>query len=191
MKASKAVALLVILFAVLTVPRNFDSVYGEVMELSGFGLLIVAAIGRIWCSIYISGRKDRELCTEGPYSLSRNPLYFFSFVGVIGFSVALQSLLLVAVSVTVFLLAYRFVILGEEKRLYSLFGESYAAYQRSTPRFFPALRRPACVECQLVKPRIIEKSLMEVIWFMFTIIGIEIIESIHESGHAILWHSPL
>jgi protein-S-isoprenylcysteine O-methyltransferase Ste14 len=50
----------------------------------GLVIVAVASSGRIWCSFYLSGRKDSELTTLGPYSLCRNPLYFFSSLGVIG-----------------------------------------------------------------------------------------------------------
>jgi hypothetical protein len=32
----------------------------------------VASLGRMWCSLYIAGSKDKELITNGPYSLCRN-----------------------------------------------------------------------------------------------------------------------
>jgi protein-S-isoprenylcysteine O-methyltransferase Ste14 len=44
-------------------------------------LAAMIASHRLWCSLYISGYKNSQLITSGPYSLCRNPLYFFSFVG--------------------------------------------------------------------------------------------------------------
>ena len=41
----------------------------------------IGAFGRIWCSLYIAGYKNNVLVIEGPYSMCRNPLYFFSFIG--------------------------------------------------------------------------------------------------------------
>ena len=46
----------------------------------GLALAAVGAAGRIWCSFFISGRKDGQLVSEGPYSISRNPLYVFSCI---------------------------------------------------------------------------------------------------------------
>lgn len=47
------------------------------------GCLCVGAAmaGRIWCAQYIAGYKNDVLVREGPYSVCRNPLYFFSFLG--------------------------------------------------------------------------------------------------------------
>ena len=51
----------------------------------------IGAFGRIWCSLYIAGYKNNVLVTDGPYSMCRNPLYFFSFVGGIGVSCATET----------------------------------------------------------------------------------------------------
>ena len=47
-----------------------------------------------WSSLYIAGRKGRELVTVGPYSTCRNPLYFFSIVGAAGMGAQSGSLTL-------------------------------------------------------------------------------------------------
>src|SRR5262245_36127901 len=96
--------------ALLIVPAGFGHGVRIVFEMLGFLLLIIAALGRLWAFAYIGGKKNRELCQEGPYSLTRNPLYLFSFVGVIGASLALQSPALCAVSAVFFLCYYALVI---------------------------------------------------------------------------------
>ena len=70
------------------------SVLDAVLFLSGLVLVGIATVGRLWCSLYISGYKDRELITTGPYSLSRNPLYFFSFLGFAGIGLATETITL-------------------------------------------------------------------------------------------------
>ena len=62
------------------------------LELTGFVLLVACAMGRVWASAYISGKKNKELVTVGPYSLVRNPLYFFSLLGFIGTGLAFESI---------------------------------------------------------------------------------------------------
>jgi protein-S-isoprenylcysteine O-methyltransferase Ste14 len=188
--ASKLVAVVFLLLALFTVPRGFGSKLGEAMELLGFFLLIVGALGRVWCAIYISGRKDRSLCREGPYSLSRNPLYFFSFVGVVGFFLGLGNICLGVLAAATYLWYYRLVILSEEKRLRLIFASEYDDYVLSTPRFLPTLRRPRSIESLTINPRIIERALKEIIWFLLAIIFIEVLEEIHHSGRMIVLHLP-
>ena len=53
----------------------------EAVETAGVLLIAIAILGRAWCTLYIGGRKAQELTDSGPYSLSRNPLYVFSFIG--------------------------------------------------------------------------------------------------------------
>ena len=52
--------------------------------LVALGLTSAAAVGRLWCSLYIAGYKKSCLVTDGPYAMCRNPLYFFSMLGVWG-----------------------------------------------------------------------------------------------------------
>ncbi len=61
-----------------------DSVWHERVELAGFVAMIVSIVGRAWCSLYIGGRKKSEIVDRGPYSVTRNPLYLFSFIGAFG-----------------------------------------------------------------------------------------------------------
>lgn len=176
-------ALLLLSFGLLTIPHGFEDAFHESLEFIGFALLIIAGLGRIWCSIYIAGRKDKVLITDGPYSLCRNPLYFFSFLGVIGAFLALQSLLLAGVAALLFLLYYHYVIKSEEKRLVELFGESFLAYRQSTPRLWiaPGLYRMDQAE-RLISTRVIERGLKEVFWFFAAITLIDGLEMLHGSG---------
>ena len=61
-----------------------DTPVHEALELAGVALIGVAILGRTWSSLYIGGRKNSVLVQYGPYSLMRNPLYTFSFIGALG-----------------------------------------------------------------------------------------------------------
>jgi protein-S-isoprenylcysteine O-methyltransferase Ste14 len=184
------IAAIFILVSLLTLPRAFGTVFGEVLVLCGYSLLIAAALGRVWCAIYISGRKDRELCQEGPYSLSRNPLYFFSLLGAVGFFAALANLAFAVAAAVVYLGYYRYVIRSEEQRLAQLFGTAYETYSQRTPRFFPALRAPQGIDSYTIRPKIIERALKEVVWFLLVIVFAEALESIHEAGYLVMFRLP-
>jgi len=57
---------------------------GILMLAAGILLAGVGALGRLWCSLYIGGRKTHELVSAGPYGWCRNPLYLFSLIGALG-----------------------------------------------------------------------------------------------------------
>src|SRR5438876_871895 len=77
-----------------------------VFDCLAFAMIIIATLGRVWASAYLSGRKSKVLCISGPFSLSRNPLYFLSFVGVLGLSLLSESLVFVAAVALIFLVYY-------------------------------------------------------------------------------------
>lgn len=66
----------------------------ESVEDFGRVLIAICILGRCWCTLYIGGRKGETLVSVGPYSLCRNPLYFFSFVGAAGVGAQTGSLLI-------------------------------------------------------------------------------------------------
>jgi protein-S-isoprenylcysteine O-methyltransferase Ste14 len=112
----------------------------EVMEVVGFSLLWVSMLGRIWSGAYLSGRKTKELCNDGPFSMTRNPLYFFSLIGTIGLGLLSNSLIICGAAVAFFLAYYHFVIRDEERRLHEAFGDKFAEYCRRVPRLIPRIR---------------------------------------------------
>jgi len=172
-----AVTLLAIAF--FTVPQGLGTGWHEVAEWLGFLLLIVAALGRVWALAHIAGRKNRELCQSGPYELTRNPLYFFSFLGVIGFALAVQNILLGSVAAAGFLAYYAGVIRGEERRLRILHPEAFPAYCVSTPRFWPRLEVPATTSNAPIDMGAFTRGLGEVFWFLSAIILADMLEWVH------------
>jgi protein-S-isoprenylcysteine O-methyltransferase Ste14 len=109
----------------------------ETLELVGFGAMALSIIGRAWCSLYIGGRKKAEIVDRGPYSISRNPLYVFSFIGAFGVGAQTGSLTIAVLFVLAALLVFRLTVHREEAFLAQEFGEAYARYKARTPRFWP------------------------------------------------------
>lgn len=149
-----------------------------------FGLVLVgiAVSGRLWCALYISGYKSQQLITTGPYSLSRNPLYFFSFLGFTGIGFCTETYSLGFVFMAFFMAIYVNVIRKEETFLLGKFGREFEEYAAITPRFFPRLRGLREPESHVVDPRRFRRAVMEVIWFVWMVGLIEVIEALHDCG---------
>jgi protein-S-isoprenylcysteine O-methyltransferase Ste14 len=115
--------------------------FHEDTESVGLALMLICIAGRCWCTLYIGGRKGAELVDVGPYSISRNPLYIFSFIGAAGVGAQTGSVT-VAAGVTIAVwVVFRIVVAREEAFLKTALGAPYDRYLASVPRFmlFPWL----------------------------------------------------
>jgi len=138
----------------------------------------VAALGRMWCSLYIAGYKTSKLITEGPYSMTRNPLYFFSFLGAVGIGLVTETCFFPLVILIGFAIYYPLVIRSEEGKLLKQHNAEFEDYFRKTPRFFPnfsALVEPHEYE---VKPKAFRKNIYDAVWFIWILGLLQIIEQL-------------
>ena len=142
----------------------------------------IASLGRMWCSLYIAGYKDDQLVTEGPYSLCRNPLYFFSLIGAVGVGFATETLTFPIIIAVLFALYYPFVIRSEERRLKKLFGTPFEDYCLNVPRFFPTPSTFSEPEYYNVKPAVYRNHIFSALWFVWLIGILEVIEGLREIG---------
>lgn len=110
--------------------------FDQMLFVAGFVLSIVGFCGRLWCLSYIAGRKKRVLVMEGPYSLCRHPLYFFSFVGGIGLGLCTETISAALLFALAFAVYYPQAIRGEETFLSDNFP-GYEEYRKRVPLFFP------------------------------------------------------
>lgn len=148
------------------------------MSILGFALVLFGSFGRIWASLYIEGNKTKNLITAGPFSMVRNPLYFFSLIMLLGFSLALKAIYLPLALLLIFVLFHVPTIANEEKKLQDIHGEKFTSYVKSTPRLIPNIfkyNRPASDEKVLVKISRINGVLIEVIGYLFLYTLIDII----------------
>jgi protein-S-isoprenylcysteine O-methyltransferase Ste14 len=137
-KIALGVALLaaVVLIALVSSPPEW-STFHETVESVGLALILACIAGRCWCTLYIGGRKGAELVDTGPYSLCRNPLYFFSFLGAAGVGAQTGSLIIAAIFTFAAWAVFRIVVSREEGFLKGALGEPYARYLATVPRFLP------------------------------------------------------
>jgi protein-S-isoprenylcysteine O-methyltransferase Ste14 len=135
----------VVLFAPVCIALLFsspvipgDSVFRQLAEVCGWIFFMTYVSSRLWATLYVGGRKDSELQTAGPYSVTRNPLYFGTFCFVTSLVFFFQSLTLLAVVLLGLLFYAQFVIKAEEKLLLERFGAAFEQYCKDTPRFLPS-----------------------------------------------------
>ncbi len=84
-------------------------------------------------------RKDAQLATCGVYALTRNPLYFGSFMLSLGFALMSWNPIAAALLLVPSAIIYPNVIRKEEAHLARLFGDDFRTYRARVPRFLPRL----------------------------------------------------
>lgn len=116
-----------------------DLLICEIAEITGLLLIFLGVLGRCWSILYIGDKKNKQLVRAGPYRYTRNPLYFFSALGMLGVGLAAESVILAGLFFCFTWLSFMFVAKMEASTLRSRFGEEYDSYCNSTPAFFPSL----------------------------------------------------
>ena len=115
----------------------------------GLLMLLFGELIRIWAVSYAGGKtRTRKvgapaLCTSGPYSFTRNPLYLgnmFMYIGIAMVAGAPNIILMISTVFSFFLIQYTFIVSLEEETLTTLFGEQYNNYKKHVPAIFPRLR---------------------------------------------------
>ena len=134
---------MIVLIGLAVVSQSIGGVDGpwhEWVERAGLAAIVFSIVGRAWCSLYIGGRKKAEIVDRGPYSVSRNPLYVFSFIGAFGIGAQTGSVTVALLFVAAAIWIFRRTVRREEGFLSREFGEVYARYVERTPRFGPDFR---------------------------------------------------
>lgn len=155
------------------------------LEFFGYFFGLIGVFGRIWSSLFIEGNKTQKLIVKGPYSLMRNPLYFFSFILLIGFCFFIKSILVFTTFFLIWILIYRNTMNSEEKNLISNHNEEYVDYYNKTPKIFPNfnLYKSFSVKDKMnIDIKKIERVLTESFGFLFLFGIIKVIEYLHLSG---------
>jgi len=154
----------------------------DVMFAAGCVLIGVATVGRLWCAQYIAGYKTETLVTYGPYSVCRNPLYFFSFCGGVGVGFCTESITLTLLIVVVFALIYPVTIVNEERNRKKVFGAKSDKYVARVPRFIPKPWHFAKPEEYTVKPRVFRREAVDAMYFIWIVGLLEILENLIDMG---------
>jgi protein-S-isoprenylcysteine O-methyltransferase Ste14 len=142
----------VIAAAVVYVPARGDlhrvSDHARWLELLGLALLVVSAafaiwarltLGRMWSASPDVLRSGHRLQTDGPYAITRHPIY----TGLLGMLIG--TVLLNGVGASLVLLAAGAVVLAtripiEERLMSRTFPDEYAQYRKRVPALLPGLQ---------------------------------------------------
>jgi len=165
-------------------PRwNEASPVHEIVEMAGVVLILICIFGRLWSILYVGGRKNSELATSGPYSITRNPLYLFSTIGAFGIGLMFGSIV-VAVLLGLFsYLIFSITSRKEEVFLRGKFGQAYETYTAATPRFWPKLWLYRDLSEHTFCPKALRSTFVDALCFLAVFPIIEGIENLHMTGY--------
>jgi protein-S-isoprenylcysteine O-methyltransferase Ste14 len=117
--------------------------------LIGFILITIGESLRIWAVSFAGGATRTtkvgapSLCTSGPYSYTRNPLYIGNMIiysGVVFIAGSLNILFTLIITWGFFTIQYYLIINLEQNTLIDIFGNEYEKYINNVPKLFPRLR---------------------------------------------------
>jgi protein-S-isoprenylcysteine O-methyltransferase Ste14 len=152
------------------------------LEVLGFALTVVCAIGRIYVSTFIGGVKNARLITTGPYTLCRNPLYLFSLCGALGIGLMTTSLVCATVIFTGFYVVYLCLIEREEGFLREKFGADFEDFVKSTPRLLPDFKKFSCPMEMTFQPRFLTNAVKDAVWWFVPLPVFLLVDYLQTSG---------
>lgn len=161
---------------------TWDGAAHEFIEIAGICLVFACMVGRMWSILYVGSKKNVELVTTGPYSMMRNPLYFFSCIGAVGVGLMYGSLL---VALGLGLIAYAVfsvTAVKEAEFLQSKFGPAYKGYSRHTPHFWPNPSLYSDEHEVYLSPKALKRTLLDAMLFLAVFPVIEVLEYLHVNG---------
>jgi protein-S-isoprenylcysteine O-methyltransferase Ste14 len=154
----------------------------ELIEWIGIVLIVVCILGRTWSSLYIGGRKIEEFVQTGPYSIMRNPLYFFSCLGAVGVGMQVGTVVLGLVCGLLAYVVFYLVILKEEELLTERYGVTYEAYLARVPRFFPKPSLWRDDETLTIRPPRVLMTFADALVFLLAVPAAEFFEYLQDTG---------
>jgi protein-S-isoprenylcysteine O-methyltransferase Ste14 len=177
-----AVGVGVFVFAVTTSIHPVGQTTHEMIEWLGIVLIVACILGRTWASLYIGGRKIEEFVQTGPYSVMRNPLYFFSFLGAAGVGMQVGSVVLGLICAALAWLVFYTVVRQEEQVLATRYGDAYRDYLARVPRFFPKPSLWHDEPTLTIRPPRVLMTFADALVFLLAVPLAELFEHLQETG---------
>lgn len=160
----------------------------NIAEIVGIALILLGQLMRVSARGFKAEHSlnGNVLIKGGPYSLVRNPMYLGIFLIGLGVVLMLFKWWVVAIFIVFFIIRYILLIFQEEKKLKSLFPESYPVYCREVPRrIFPSintlLEKDICEYIPL-KLEWIKKEVGSIAAVLFLVLLVESWEDIQHGG---------
>jgi protein-S-isoprenylcysteine O-methyltransferase Ste14 len=186
-----AAALGIFVFAVTASVAPSGSTMHELIEWIGIVLIVACILGRTWSSLYIGGRKIEEFVQTGPYSVMRNPLYFFSCLGAVGVGMQVGTVVLGLITGLLAYMVFHFVVVREEELLKDRYGASYEAYIARVPRFFPSPSLWHDEPTLTIRPPRVLTTFGDALVFLLAVPIAEVFEYFQDAGTLpVLLHLP-
>jgi protein-S-isoprenylcysteine O-methyltransferase Ste14 len=120
--------------------------FTRIVIAAGALLVFLAAGLRTWGAAYLrtevvhdTAQHSEALVADGPFRYTRNPLYLANLPMAAGIGVLASRSGFIFLVLANWIFVYR-LILREEESLLKTQGESYRAYCRAVPRFWPTLK---------------------------------------------------
>ena len=156
----------------------------NICDAVGLILLVSCILGRVYCTLQIGGKKRDSLVTTGIYSVVRHPLYFFSFLGVLGIGFASNQLTVLVLLAAGFFLVYLPLIGREEAFLQERFGTAFTDYINRVPRLVPnfSLYVPPPEGTVTINMATLHSALRDALWWLLPFIVFETIEWAQNTG---------
>ena len=170
MRDSRIVAAACILLFFFTKPVfAHGTIANDIVTFLGYLLIMVAAFGRVFTTVFLGGYKNEKLIKDGPFSMVRNPLYVLSFIGTMGVSFLSMRLGIIIIAPIATAVIYHYLVKREEAFLLETFGQEYQDYLNQVPRFIPDLKKYKSPDHIEATPDRILASLYDALWWVLII----------------------
>lgn len=175
------------LFAFLSVFLSYSSIADEsgaheLFDMLGLFLVAICALGRLYTTAFLGGKKNTKLVTHGPFSIVRNPLYVFSLLGFTGIAFMTNHITLMLFVPLCFAILYWNLVQREEEFLQEKFGDEYKKYMKSVPRFVPNFSKFQMKDEITVNAQLLKNGAMDAIWWFSAYPVVELAEYVRDLG---------
>jgi protein-S-isoprenylcysteine O-methyltransferase Ste14 len=163
-------------------PRALPHTLDVLLGCAALLIAALAALGRIWSSLFIAGRKDTELVTSGPYAVCRHPLYALSLLGGFALGLATRSMTLTFLTLVVLGTLLARAVAAEERALASRHPQAFTAYASQVPRWWPRWRNWQLPADARLSPQVLWKAFVDAGAFLLLFALVEAAQTLRTAG---------